>query len=192
MTRGDLSDQDLARAARDGDTDAFGVLVERHQVRVYGFLLKVTRNRTTAEDLAQETFLRAWRGLRTFDVDARFAPWLCRIGVNLVSDWASDARRSPVGEWMDAADRARDERPGPEERATSRQMEAAVQRRILDLPEDMRQAVLLRHVMGLSYAEVADATGQPLGTVKTNLFRARQRLKQFLDEMMGEPCIAKR
>jgi RNA polymerase sigma-70 factor (ECF subfamily) len=192
MTRKDLDDEELARAAKAGDVAAFGILVERHQRRVYGFMLRVTRRPATAEDLAQEAFLKAWRGLRTYDPDARFAPWLNRIGVNLVSDWASDARRSPIREWDGAADAARDEADGPEERAGTREAEAAVHRQILELPGDERQVVLLRHVMGLSYAEVADATGQPLGTVKTNLFRARARLKAFFDHLSEEPCVARK
>lgn len=192
MTRKDLSDEELARAAKAGDAEAFGVLVMRHQGRVYGFMLKVTRSPATAEDLAQEAFLRAFRGLRTYDGDACFAPWLYRIGLNLVSDWATDARRSPVRGWEAAADAAEDLAAGPQERASTLEVEAAVHRRILELPRDEQRAVLLRHVMGLSYAEVAEATGQPLGTVKTNLFRARARLKAFFDSLEEEPCIAKR
>jgi len=192
MTRNDAGDEELARAAKAGDTDAFAVLVRRHQGRIYGFLLKSTRSRTAAEDLAQEAFLRAFRGLRTYDPDASFAPWLRRIAVNLAIDWASDARRWRAQEWDEAAEAARDEAPGPEERAGAREVEAAIHRQILQLPFEEKRAVMLRHVMGLSYSEVADVTGQPLGTVKTNLFRARGRLKSFFDDLAGDPCIAKR
>jgi len=192
MTRSDLGDEELARAAKAGNVDAFGVLVRRFQGRIYGLMLKVTRSPVVAEDLAQEAFLRAFRGLRTYDANATFAPWMYRIGVNLASDWASDARRSPEREWDVAAESAPDGVAGPEERAVAREAEQAIHRQILELPRDQQRAVLLRHMMGLSYAEVAEATGQPLGTVKTNLFRARARLKVLFDNLEDATCVARK
>lgn len=183
------TDEELAQAAQQGDTDAFALLVERHQRRVFGFLVRVTRDPSRAEDLAQETFLRAWRGLRTFDATARLSPWLYRIAMNLASD-AHAVERRQAQACGSAVEDARDPAAGPEEVAGARQVAEAVRAQIDELPPEMRRAVMLRHMMGLSYSEMADVTGLPMGTVKTQLFRARARLKSFFDSLARSPCTA--
>jgi len=187
-----LTVEELIRRAKTDDREAFGEVVERFQSRIYAFMLKVSRDPSTAEDLSQEVFLRAWRGLGTFDCDSRFSPWIYRIGMNLASDWGKAMQRVPMPVGAETMDQTPDQGPLPEERADSIRTAEAVEREILALPPAMRQAMLLRHRMGLSYNEIADVMRLPVGTVKTHLFRARTRLKEIFDSMTGEPCVVKK
>lgn len=192
MTRKELGDEELAAIAKGGDVSAFGDLVRRYQDRVFGFMLRSVRDPVVAEDLAQDVFLKAFRGLGTFRTSAKFAPWLYRIGTNRVSDWlALEGRRRFPGVRTDVDD-VRDTAPGTLRTVEARQSVEAVRDRIRFLPPDMQKAVLLRHMMGLSYADIAEVTGWPPGTVRTNLFRARARLKSFFDELTGKTCDVKK
>lgn len=192
MTFRDRTDEDLVKSARDGDDRAFGELVRRHQDKLFGFMMRITRDEATSEDLAQSAFLRAYRGLDSFIPSARFSPWLYRIGFNVAMDWDKDERRRRARSSEEEVESAPDPAPALDDRAVVQQEADAVRRRVFDLPADMQQAVILRHMMGLSYGEMATVTGWPLATVKTNLFRARARLKAFYEELTREPCTAKK
>jgi len=178
------SDEDLVRESLRGDAEAFGVLVDRHQGRVYGLMMRATRRPELAEELAQDAFLRAWKGLPGFDSGARFAPWLYRIAMNVARSWWVESRREGAQDGATAPEDLPDATPGPSERLALRQAVEIVRSGLDRLSRDQREAVVLRHWMGLSYGEVALVTGQPLGTVKTNLFRARASLKEIFDEGM--------
>lgn len=192
MTRKGLGDEELVAIAKGGDVAAFGDLVRRYQDRVFGFMLRAVRDPEVAEDLAQDVFLRAFRGLGTFRPSGRFAPWLYGIGTNRLRDWlAAEGRKRFPGARSDV-DHVPDLAPGPLRTVEARQRVEAVRDRIRYLPPDMQKAVLLRHMMGLSYAEIGDVTGWPPGTVRTNLFRARARLKTFFDELTGKTCDVKK
>jgi RNA polymerase sigma-70 factor (ECF subfamily) len=182
------ADEALVAAAQAGDTDAVEALVRRYQTRIFNFALAMTGSAADADDLAQETFIRAFRGLHRFRGDSSFKNWLYRIAANAAATLrGSQQRRSPVWEARveadDVAERhmaARGE--SAEWRAIRRQ---AIDRALAALPPDLRVAVVLRDVEGLDYKEIAAATGAPIGTVESRIFRARRRLRPLLQPLMG-------
>ena len=177
------ADQALVTAARAGDTDAIDTLVRRHQTRIFNFALALTANRADAEDLAQETFVRAFRGLRGFRGESSFRNWLYRIAANAARTRRGEqARRAPVWEARVEAGDLGERHPAaaaanPEQTAMYRQ---ALDRALASLPGELRAAVVLRDVEGLEYREIAAALGIPIGTVMSRIFRGRARLRPLL------------
>lgn len=160
---------------------AFPDLVSHHQDLVYGMALRMTRRPADAEDVAQEAFVRAYRALRAYPkervVSLRLRGWLAAIVGNLVRD---RARRSapPTATLDGVAGWLTDPAPGPERVVAERESARAWQSRLAALPDRYRRAVELRHVEGLSYPELAEALGRPLGTVKSDVHRGVQLLRE--------------
>jgi RNA polymerase sigma-70 factor (ECF subfamily) len=184
---GPTDDLSLVTECRDGRTDAFGVLVERYQDRLYPTALRLTGAVDDALDLLQDTFLRAFQKLSGFHGDSSFYTWVYRIMVNLAL--TGRRRRLPRrfrGEAMgDAADPAEGNDPGSHlERA---EREALVQRALDRLAADHRVVVVMKEYDGLRYEEIAAALGVPVGTVRSRLHRARCELKGMLRGALGEP-----
>ena len=178
-------DQLIARS-RGGDTGAFDLLVERYQDRVYGLAYRITGHHADAQDAAQESFLKAYRSLRTFRGDASFSTWLHRIAVNAALD--AVRRRAPAspapneGPSLDPlADRA--------ERVEARER---IQRAILALPIEQRVVVTLRDVQGWSYEEIAVIIEVPVGTVRSRLARGREALRVALADLAPPAARASR
>ena len=173
------TDQDVVKACLAGDTDAYATLVERYGGRVFNIALRITGDADTANDCAQEAFIRAYRALHQYDPSRPFGPWLFRIATN--------ASLNQVQRWR-GHETVVDELPedpeeterGPEATALRREEIAEVVAAMDELPPAYRAALTLRHMQQLSYQEVADALGIPLGTVKTHLHRARAALKARL------------
>ena len=175
----------LIRNAQAGDTEAFNALVLAHQDQVYSLALRFMGQRASAEDATQEAFFRAYRAIRTFRGD-RFRAWLLSIVANTCRDELRRQRRRPAlsldmprgddAPSLDPAD------PGltPEDGAMNSELRAALERALLQIPEDWRLVVVLSDVHGLSYHEVAQVAGLPVGTVKSRLSRARGRLRDIL------------
>jgi RNA polymerase sigma-70 factor (ECF subfamily) len=168
--------------ARGGDTDAFGELVRAYQHRVVNFTQAMVSNRADAEDISQEAFVRAYRGLRQFRGGSSFKTWLYQIVTNTARTHLAKRRDRPE-------DAAGDPVATPEafgQPATNEDVEGSVvhrdriDRALAALPEDMRAAVLLRDVEGLDYKEISDALGIPMGTVESRIFRGRARLREAL------------
>ncbi len=180
------ADQALVGAAQAGDADAVDALVRRHQARIFNFALALTANRADAEDLAQETFVRAFRGLRRFRGESSFRNWLYRIAANAVRTRRGEqARRAAVWETRVEAD-ALPERhlASPDSSVEQTVMyRQALDRALASLPGQMRAALVLRDVEGLEYREIAVALGIPLGTVMSRIFRARRLLRPMLAEL---------
>lgn len=173
------SDPDLVTRARGGDPEAFDILVTRHRRAVYQVCFRFVHHHEDASDLAQEVFVRAWRGLARFKGDAAFSTWLYRIAVNACLNKVST--RVVAAEPLDDADRVEDpnaERPGTglrrEERAT------AVRRAIGALPARQRATLVLRVYHELSHQQIADILGSSVGAVKANFFHALGNLKKIL------------
>jgi RNA polymerase sigma-70 factor, ECF subfamily len=174
----------LAAAALAGSPDAFRALVERHQDQVYRLALRMVRDPGLAEDLAQETFLKAYRALATYDPHWKLGSWLLKIAHNATIDHLRrqrlDTRPLETGADDDAPsllDRLADEGdPGPEALARGRGLARDLRAAIDALEPAYRELVLLRFQEGLAYQDIAEVTGLPLGTVKVRLHRGRKRL----------------
>ena len=175
------SDQEIVRACLAGKSDAFAELVERYGSRVYNLALRIVGDADAASDCAQEAFIRAYRALHQYDQSLPLAPWLLRIAtnasLNYVQRW--HAHETPVEEFPE---RAEPEETSPEALAVVREELAEVLDAMAALPPRYRAALTLRHLHELSYQEVADALGLPIGTVKTHLFRARAALLKELEQ----------
>jgi len=172
----------VVQRARAGDTQAFGELVLAHQTFVYNLALRALGDSNEAQDLAQEAFLRAWQGLPAFRGASSFRTWLYRIVMNLCYNRSPQLKKNLAQ--LDIEDRAEAWVAGqeqfPEHVLESRETRACLHRQIERLPETYRLLVLLRYQQDLSYEEIAEVTGMPLGSVKTGLFRAHNRLREAL------------
>ena len=162
-----------------GDADAYEALVERYGGRVYNVALRITHDPDAARDCAQDAFIRAYRALHQYDPVYPFGPWLFRITTNASLNFVQRGR----GREITVEELPEDPEPpesGPELSAIRKEDVDEVLRAMAELPPAYRAALTLRHMQQLSYQEVADALGIPLGTVKTHLHRARAALKTKL------------
>lgn len=182
-------DRSTVSAVRRGATDAFRDLVDRHGDVVYAVLLRLVGVPDLAEELAQETFVRAYEGLDGFRGESGFRTWLVQIAVNLVRDRRRAARRSPkVVSFEELRARSDADADPPEERPSveplgrlaQREVSARLEQELERLPMDYREAFVLKHVEGMPYEEIARITGQTVGCLKVRVHRARGRLKRAL------------
>jgi len=178
---------DLIRQARNGSQGAFRDLVERHQDRIFRLAHRFTKDVQEAEDIAQETFLKAFRRLHTFRFSSSFYTWLYRIGLNTANDFLEKRGRSLLRLVEDPEVHARPspgEREGNPESAALHLELREVTRRVLEsLAEKHRSILVLREYEGLGYDEIAAVLECPLGTVESRLFRARARFRISLERM---------
>jgi len=171
-----IDDQALIALALGGRPEAFGELVTRYERAVYSLAVRTLRDRTEAEDAAQEAFFKAFRALATFRPGAKFSTWIFTICYRVCCDRLAKRKRYSGDELPDRADPA----AGPEALA-ERNDEAARLRTAIDaLPEKYRTVVTLYHLQGKQYEEIATVLNLPLGTVKTHLFRAKEQLRKAL------------
>ncbi|MBI5329931.1 MAG: RNA polymerase sigma factor RpoE [Betaproteobacteria bacterium] len=188
-------DLQLVERIRAGDKQAYGLLVEKYRRKLMRLLSRMVRNSDDVEDIAQETFIKAYRALANFRGDAAFYTWLYRIGVNTaknhlvargkamatVSDQAMDDEDEP-DERLVAQDIGT-----PESELLSKQAAMAVSEAVEALPEELRQAITLREMEGLSYEEIAVSMNCPIGTVRSRIFRAREAIALKLRPILGAP-----
>jgi RNA polymerase sigma-70 factor (ECF subfamily) len=178
---GTSSDDALVARARDGDMAAFEELVMRHADRLYGSLRRFGLDDAEAQEVAQETFLRAWRGLKSFRGDARFFTWLYRIGFNEAQRRLArrpGASVAPAGD--EALETLADAGPGPAAEAEIGELREALVRALGDLPVDLRAPVVLRDVEGLSTREAASVLELSEAAFKSRLHRGRMALRNLL------------
>jgi RNA polymerase sigma-70 factor (ECF subfamily) len=180
-------DERLVTRAQQGDKAAFEALVNRHAGPVYNLALRLLRHPEEAEDLAQEAFLRAWRGLARFRGDSQFSTWLYRIVLNLCYSHLPRLKHelailTPDEEALHLPDG----RPEVGAGLLSAELNAVLHGAIEALPAGYRLLITLRHLQEMSYNEIAEVTGLPLGTVKTGIFRARQMLRSALEAYEGD------
>ncbi|GJM43737.1 MAG: RNA polymerase sigma factor [Gemmatimonadota bacterium] len=168
-------DRDLVVLSKRGDRAAFATLVQRYQRRVFALGLRYFRNDADADDLVQETFLRAWRALDRFEEDRPLAPWLFRIAANWALTQIEGRKRRPSEE---LTDEHHWQGPSPEEHTDASRLRREVNRALSELPEDQRVVLHLRAAEGLSYREIADTLDVPIGTVMSRLGRARETMRR--------------
>ena len=195
------SDSLLGERAAAGDHRAYELLVIKYQRRIERLIGRMVRDVDLVPDIAQETFIRAWRALHQFRGDAQFYTWLYRIAVNTAKKSLLELKRNPVvieaalqsGDDDDETSRRDNELTAestPESELAAREIAAAVNAAMEALPEDLRQAVTLREIEGMSYEEIAEAMDCPIGTVRSRIFRAREaisaRVKPLLSHQTGK------
>jgi RNA polymerase sigma-70 factor (ECF subfamily) len=170
-------DRDLILRARRGEADAFGELVMRYQTGVFNVCYRVLNERREAEDLAQESFMRAYERLGTFDLERPFGPWIRRVAANLCLNHLSarPAESAELDEERDADDGQK-----PETAYEVRERSEQIRQALASLPPHYRLVVELRHYQDLSYDEISESMGIPLSDVKSHLFRARKLLAEKL------------
>lgn len=183
----DELDQELVRRVQMGNKQAFGLLVERYQGRILSILTQYLRSVEDAEDIAQETFVRAYRSLSQFRGDSAFYTWLYRIAINSAKnaiaarDCRPPATDLDLGEGMnEGIDWRLRDYDTPEALHQRQQVEDTLQQAIRSLEPDLRTALLLREYEGMSYQDIAITTEVPIGTVRSRIFRARQMVESAL------------
>jgi len=170
------TDRDLILRARRGDAEAYGDLVARHQTSVFNVCYRILHNRADAEDLAQETFIRALDRLHTFDLEREFSPWIRRVAANLcLNHIESHKSTAPLDE-----ERDEDKTQSPGEQVEVKERSEQIRSALASLPPHYRLVVELRHYQELSYDEIANELDIPLSDVKSHLFRARKLLVEKL------------
>ncbi|OLB03056.1 MAG: hypothetical protein AUH14_13950 [Candidatus Rokubacteria bacterium 13_2_20CM_69_15_1] len=176
-------DSDLEERLRRGDPRAFEDLVIAYQHRVFGVALRMLRNRSEAEEIAQEVFLRVHRAVEDFRGEAKLSTWLYAITSRLCLNRLASGERRMAREGEESLERLRGD-ADPAAHVERVELEAALQRAITELPEERRIVVVLRDFEGLSYEEIAAALDLPLGTVRSRLHRARTDLKEKLERFL--------
>ena len=176
-----VTSAEFVRRLRAGDRRAFEELVRTQQHRVYGLALRMLGDPAEAQDVAQEAFLRAHRGLPEFRGDARLSTWLYAIASRLCLNRLAGSERRIVRHGDDTLSRLADAHPGPDQALERSELEEALHRAIGELPEERRIVVVLRDVEGLAYEEIAEVLELPIGTVRSRLHRARLDLKEKLE-----------
>jgi RNA polymerase sigma-70 factor, ECF subfamily len=196
MTAGD-ADGPLVDRAKRGDQRAFEMLVVKYQRRIERLIGRMIRDADLVQDVAQESFIRAYRALPQFRGDSAFYTWLYRIAVNTAKKMLVELKRDPlVTESARAGGAAEDGETSwvenelshgetPESALASKQIAATVNAAIDALSEDLRQAITLREIEGLSYEEIADVMNCPIGTVRSRIFRAREAIAARLRPLLG-------
>lgn len=186
------ADQALVERVQAGDQKAYGLLVAKYQRKLLRLVSRLVRDPAEAEDVAQEAFIKAYRALPSFRGESAFYTWLYRIGVNTAKNWLiANRRRAPTATEMDNAeaesygesDLLRDV-DTPERLLMSKQIADTVNSAMAELPEELRTAVTLREIEGLSYEEIAQVMDCPIGTVRSRIFRARESIAQKLRPLL--------
>jgi RNA polymerase sigma-70 factor, ECF subfamily len=190
MTQDD-NDQQLVERVQKGDKSAFDLLVLKYQHRVLKLVSRFVSDAAEAQDVAQEAFLKAYRALPSFRGESAFYTWLYRIAINTAKNALVSNRRRPVDFDLDLQDPEQYDRHArlkevdtPEGVLLTEEIRQVVERAMEQLPEDLRTAIVLREIEGLSYEEIAEAMDCPVGTVRSRIFRAREAIDKRLQPLL--------
>lgn len=185
-------DLELVARVQAGQRAAFDLLVKKYQARILALILRFVRDRHEAEDVAQETFIRAYRALANFRGDAAFYTWLYRIAINTAKNHLAARGRRPPDIDIDsleaeqlAGDDGMRHADTPEGELLARELEVAVHRAIASLPDELRTALMLREFDGLSYEDIANIMHCPVGTVRSRIFRAREEVDRQIGPLLA-------
>jgi len=186
-------DRQLVERAQQGDKKAFGLLVEKYQRKLARLLSRFIRDQAEVEDVTQEAFIKAYRALPAFRGDSAFYTWLYRIGINTAKNYLMAlGRRAPTSTEVEAEDaegfeegeQLRDINT-PESLLLSSEIAETVNATIEKLPEELRKAIQMRELEGMSYEDIAQAMDCPIGTVRSRIFRAREAIAEQLRPLLG-------
>ena len=188
-------DQELVERAQRGDKRAFGMLVEKYQRKLGRLLSRLIRDQAEVEDVVQESFIKAYRALPNFRGDSAFYTWLYRIGINTAKNYlVSMGRRPQISNDVEIEDAENFEDANelrtmetPETELMTKEIAQTVNDTVASLPEELRTAITLREIEGLSYEEIATLMNCPIGTVRSRIFRARETIAERLRPLLDTP-----
>ena len=186
-----LTDLELVQRVQAGDKKSFDVLVLKYQHKVINLVMRYMHDPDTAQDVAQEAFIKAYKGLKNFRGESAFYTWLYRIAINTAKNHlVSQGRRTPTND-IDAeeaeqfeGESALKEYGTPENDMLRDEIQSIVSNAIDALPDDLRTAIVLRELEGMSYEEIAEAMDCPIGTVRSRIFRARESIDKVLQPLL--------
>ena len=185
-------DQLLVERVQKGDKRAFDLLIQKYQHRIVSLVSRYVSDSSEAQDVAQEAFIKAYRAIDRFRGDSAFYTWLYRIAINTAKNWIVAKNRRPPASDIDAVDAEQygissklKEISTPENELLREEIERTVFATIADLPEDLRTAIMLREMDGMSYEEIATTMDCPIGTVRSRIFRAREAIDEKLKPLIG-------
>jgi len=185
-------DQMLVERVQKGDRAAFDLLIGKYQHRIVSLVSRYVSDPAEAMDVAQEAFIKAYRAIGKFRGESAFYTWLYRIAINTAKNWLVARNRRPPASDIDAADAEQydidsrlKERSTPENEMLREEIERTVYDAIADLPEDLRTAIMLREIDGMSYEDIATTMECPIGTVRSRIFRAREAIDEKLKPLLG-------
>lgn len=191
MSDEQLTDQTLVERVQRGDKKAFDVLVLKYQHKIVNLVGRYIRDNAEVYDVTQEAFIKAYRALPGFRGDSAFYTWLYRIAINTAKNYLVAQGRRPPGDDIDAVEAEQYEGGGllkehetPENLLLTEEIKTTVFKAIEDLPEDLRTAITLRELEGLSYEEIAEVMSCPVGTVRSRIFRAREAIDKRLQPLL--------
>lgn len=185
-------DQALVERVKNGDKRAFDLLVRKYQHKIISVVTRYVSDWSEAQDVTQEAFIRAYRAIGAFRGDSAFYTWIYKIAINTAKNYlVSRGRRPPIGDiaiedavQLDGASQLRD-RATPERELMRQEIERTVFDTVEELPEELRTAIILREVDGLSYEEIAETMNCPIGTVRSRIFRAREAIDERLRPLLS-------
>lgn len=185
------NDKELVKRAQKGDKAAFGMLVTKYQYKVVKLVARYVKDEDEAQDIAQEAFIKAYRGLANFRGDSAFYTWLYRIAINSAKNYTvSQNRKTPAyaidiedAEYLESASSMKD-LGTPERHVLTSEVEDTIYRAINELPEDLKTAITLREIEGMTYDEIAGVMECPIGTVRSRIFRARETIDKHLKPLL--------
>jgi RNA polymerase sigma-70 factor (ECF subfamily) len=184
----DATEKNLVELSAGGDVEAFETLIQAHQKKVYNIALRMTKNPEDAQELAQDTFVRAFVAIKKFRCEASFSTWLYRIAMNVCTDFLRKRNKAivvsmeqgAVGSENEQPIQLAEEGPGPDELSERRQLKKLVRQAMDSLSAEHRQVLVLRDLMDLSYKDIANTLDVSEGTIKSRINRAREGLKQVI------------
>jgi RNA polymerase sigma-70 factor, ECF subfamily len=189
--RGGNADLALVQRVKQGDRAAFDLLVAKYQHKILNLIMRYVKDPSEAMDVAQEAFLKAYRAVPAFRGDSAFYTWLYRIAINTAKNHLVAARRRPINLEIELSETegfepftALRDVDSPESLALTDEIGEVINKAVEELPDELRTAILLREIEGMSYEEIADAMDCPVGTVRSRIFRAREAIDKKLKPLM--------